>query len=177
MHAKKLIAPLCICSALALSGCSFHLRSASSWPIALRIVTLQAPDLPEEAQSTFNGMLHSMHVQQSAHAAYRLQLSQYSLTQEAPTTVTNNLPITVKLDATLRYSVIMRNGNVCIPSTTIAATYTQTEPGTQVLSTNIDPDVRTRLVQDLSQQLYAQITSSNTRELLASPACKPGNKP
>ena len=165
----KIVVPTCML--FLLTGCGYHLRTSKAWPSALRDVVIRVDHVPAEARINILSLLRAMHVRNTSSAAYTLSFSNYHFKQNIPSTISSSLPIQIRASASIQYEITRANGDVCMPPVTLISSYTQTEPANTVIVNNIDPDVKQRLLQSLSDSLYQHITSESTMQLLNSPAC------
>ena len=74
---------------------------------------------------------------------------------------------------TLAMTFTVKNGsNICIPAFTLSALYSQIESSQTVVAQSTNPDIESRLMEDIIEQFYERITSKDTNQLLNQSACK-----
>jgi outer membrane lipopolysaccharide assembly protein LptE/RlpB len=165
----KLIAPTCLI--VLASGCGYHLRTSKAWPNALRTIQINANDIPAEARFNMMALLKAMHVHHNPDANFVMTFKHYKFKQTLPSTVSSSLPVQITATASIQYSISLKDGSSCIAPVTLSSSFQQSEPANTLIVNNVDPDIKQRLLQNLTDELYQHISSENTLNQLNSTTC------
>ena len=169
---KRILALLSCIMMIHLSGCGYHLRNAGQWPNELSSLQFQADAIPSDVQSALTQFLKSMHVKLNTYSPYRMIITNYVYSQTQPTSTNTSIPSTISFNVSMTISIVSKSGKLCISPFSVSSQFSELVTGSALVPRSVDPDIKERLLENITQTIYSNLTSDDALSQLSLQKCQ-----